>query len=104
MFSTRGRDGLPAPLNARNVRRRVLDPVVDALGLGWVSFHTFRNTYASLLFGEGVDIKTVQTWLGHADPAFTLRTYVHLMDRGVREAPAGLSVGIVAPGQSITQG
>jgi hypothetical protein len=22
-------------------------------------------------------------WLGHADPAFTLRTYVHLMDEGV---------------------
>jgi len=22
-------------------------------------------------------------WLGHADPAFTLRTYVHLLDAGV---------------------
>ena len=22
-------------------------------------------------------------WLGHADPAFTLRTYVHLMDEGI---------------------
>ena len=25
----------------------------------------------------------MQEWLGHADPAFTLRTYVHLMDEGV---------------------
>jgi hypothetical protein len=24
----------------------------------------------------------VQEWLGHADPAFTLRTYVHLLDDG----------------------
>jgi hypothetical protein len=25
-------------------------------------------------------------WLGHADPGFTLRTYVHLMDAGVGDA------------------
>jgi hypothetical protein len=25
----------------------------------------------------------VSKWLGHADPAFTLRTYVHLMDGGL---------------------
>lgn len=25
-------------------------------------------------------------WLGHADPAFTLRTYVHLMDGGLGDA------------------
>jgi hypothetical protein len=25
----------------------------------------------------------VQEWLGHADPGFTLRTYVHLLDAGV---------------------
>lgn len=28
-------------------------------------------------------VKQVAEWLGHADPAFTLRTYVHLMDAGV---------------------
>ena len=48
-----------------------------------VTFHTFRHTCASLLFDDGRNIKQVQEWLGHADPAFTLRTYVHLMDAGV---------------------
>jgi integrase len=48
-----------------------------------VSFHTFRHTCASLLFDDGRNIKQIQEWLGHADPAFTLRTYVHLMDAGV---------------------
>jgi integrase len=48
-----------------------------------VTFHTFRHTCASLLFDDGRNIKQVQEWLGHADPAFTLRTYVHLMDEGV---------------------
>jgi hypothetical protein len=28
-------------------------------------------------------MKQVQEWLGHADPSFTQRTYVHLMDAGV---------------------
>lgn len=48
-----------------------------------VTFHTFRHTCASLLFDGGRNIKQVQEWLGHADPGFTLRTYVHLMDAGV---------------------
>jgi hypothetical protein len=48
-----------------------------------VSFHAFRHTYASLLFEEGRNIRQVSEWLGHADPAFTLRTYVHLLDAGV---------------------
>ena len=32
---------------------------------------------------RGRNIKQVSRWLGHADPAFTLRTYVHLMDEGI---------------------
>jgi hypothetical protein len=28
-------------------------------------------------------VKQVQAWLGHADPGFTLKTYIHLMDAGV---------------------
>jgi integrase len=52
----------------------------------WVAFHTFRHTCASLLFEAGRDVKQVASWLGHADPAFTLRTYVHLMDGGIGDA------------------
>ena len=74
----------------RNVRR-VLDRGVGRLQAPtrgrctWVSFHTFRHTCASLLFEGGKNIKQVSRWLGHADPAFTLRTYVHLMDDGLGE-------------------
>lgn len=31
-------------------------------------------------------MKQVSEWLGHADPAFTLRRYIHLMDAGVSDA------------------
>jgi integrase len=65
------------------VASKVLRPASRGVGLRWVTFHTFRHTCASLLFEGGRNVKQVQEWLGHADPGFTLRTYVHLMDDGV---------------------
>lgn len=51
----------------------------------WVGFHTFRHTCASLLFAQGRNAVQVQRWLGHHSAAFTLATYVHLLDGGVGE-------------------
>lgn len=48
--------------------------------------HAFRHTCASLLFAGGYNVKQVSGWLGHADPVFTLRTYVHLLGDGVGDA------------------
>ena len=31
-------------------------------------------------------MKQVASWLGHADPGFTLRRYIHLMDDGIGDA------------------
>lgn len=73
-------------LAEQNVRSRVLRPTVSALGLDWVTPHTFRHTCASLLFDGGKNIKQVQEWLGHANARFTLDTYVHLMDEGLGAA------------------
>ena len=89
VFASRaGTELLPA-----NVFRRVLAPAAVEIGLtvpgkngkprSAVSFHTFRHTCASLLFAAGCSVKQVQEFLGHASAAFTLETYVHLMDEGV---------------------
>jgi integrase len=75
-----------AQLSPSNVWRRTLKPTRDAVGLPWVTFHSFCHTCASLLFEAGRNVKQVSEWLGHADPAFTLRTYIHLMDTGVGDA------------------
>jgi transcriptional regulator with XRE-family HTH domain len=87
------RDGAPAfativgtELNRANVASRILKPTAKTAGVPWARFHTFRHTCASLLFEEGRNVKQVAEWLGHADPAFTLRTYVHLLDDGVGDA------------------
>jgi integrase len=42
-------------------------------------FHALRHHFASVLLHEGVDIAALASYLGHQDPGFTLRTYVHLM-------------------------
>jgi integrase len=69
----------------RNIRR-VLDGVTERAGVPWAGFHTFRHTCASVLFESGKNIRQVSEWLGHSDPSFTLRTYVHLMDAGLGDA------------------
>jgi integrase len=66
--------------------RRVLEPARDAAGVPWATFQTFRHTCASILFAEGRNPKQVQMWLGHSDPGFTLRAYVHLIDDGLGDA------------------
>jgi integrase len=100
----------------QNVYRRVLAPAAISIGLAvdvegrdvkprkrsMVSFHTFRHTCASLLFDTGRNVKQVQEWLGHADPGFTLRTYVHLMDAGVGEAVDLTDLPKSAPAESET--
>jgi len=88
VFTTATGEGLSRP----NVANRVLSPAAKAPGLivdrdgvevPWVSFHTFRRTWASLLFENGRNVKQVSEWWGHADPSFTLSTYVHLLHEGI---------------------
>ncbi len=66
--------------------KRVIVAAPAGPGLEWVHFHTFRHTCASMLFESGKNIRQVCDWLGHADPAFRLRTYVHLVDSGLGDA------------------
>jgi integrase len=74
-----------SPLMPNNVFRRVLQPARQAANLPWVGFHAFRHTCASILFAEGGNAVQVQRWLGHHSAAFTLATYVHLLDGDLGE-------------------
>jgi integrase len=74
-----------SPLQADNLRRRALKPTAEEAGVPWISFHTLRHTCASLLFAEGRNAVQVQRWLGHHSAAFTLATYIHLLDGDLGE-------------------
>lgn len=42
--------------------------------------HMLRHTYATMLYDAGVDVKSAQKFLGHADIQTTLKIYTHLSD------------------------
>lgn len=55
--------------------------------------HALRHFYASALLDAGRSIRAVSEYLGHSNPAFTLRVYMHLMpgdDEITRDALHGL--------------
>jgi integrase len=64
--------------------KMVWRPAFEQAGLqyrfnGEDGMHALRHLYASYLLSQGVSIKELAAFLGHADEGFTLRTYVHLM-------------------------
>lgn len=40
--------------------------------------HDLRHSYCTMLYDAGVDIKTAQKWMGHADLDVTMQIYTHL--------------------------
>jgi integrase len=53
--------------------------------------HMFRHTYATILYNAGVDVKSAQRFLGHADINVTLKIYTHLSAQKETEAIAALN-------------
>ena len=42
--------------------------------------HSLRHTFASILFKNGIDVKTVSDLLGHSSTTITYNTYIHLIN------------------------
>lgn len=63
------------PLRYSNWRRRVWDPAREAAKVPDLGFHDLRRANATAMVAAGVDIKTAQARLGHADPRMTLAVY-----------------------------
>lgn len=59
-------------------------------------FHGLRHTFASVVLAAGETITQLAAWLGHSDPAFTLRTYVHFMPKSGRHGIAALGAWLSA--------
>lgn len=51
--------------------------VTKKAGVPHIRLHDARHTSATLTLMQGLDPVTVSGWLGHANVAFTMKTYVH---------------------------
>jgi len=78
------------PLDYSHWRLRQWLPATAKAGLEGAGFHDLRRANATTLVAEGIDVKTAQTRLGHADPRTTLAIYARAVPESDRAAAAAL--------------
>jgi integrase len=66
------------PAHASNHYRWFKTAAKEA-GVEWAAFHTLRHTAASRWIHTGTHIAVVSSLLGHANPGFTMKVYVHIL-------------------------
>ena len=78
---------------------RRLKPCLKAANLdGTIDLHTLRHTFGSHLIANGVDVKTVQALLGHAQLSTTVDIYAHELGTSRRrDAVATLTLPALEP-------
>jgi integrase len=72
---------LPPTAMPKLVRR-----ICRKAGLAPMRFHDLRHSHGTMLDADNTDPRTIAERLGHADPAFTMRTYTHATVR-MQRAP-----------------
>ena len=66
-------------LGARCVKKDI-DQLCEAAGIERFSAHAFRDTFATRAVESGMQAKTLQEILGHADIGITMNLYAHVME------------------------
>ena len=75
LFTTRNN----TPLNV-SLEKNAIRNVAKKAGVPEPTPHDFRHTFATRCFENGVEAKTVQTYLGHSSIATTLDIYTHVTE------------------------
>jgi len=73
------------PITSCYVRRDILHPIRERLGIPRGAFHAFRHGLGTTLMQEGVNARVVQQQLGHADLRMLAR-YAHVVPQDQRAA------------------
>jgi integrase len=61
---------------------------VEKLEVPTISLHDLRHTHATIMLKAGVPVKVVSERLGHANAAFTMSVYQHVLPGMQAEAAA----------------
>lgn len=83
------------PVDARNVIRRH-HAILKAAGVPRLRFHDLRHSAATLLLAQGVSPKYISQLLGHKQVAFTMQTYMHVIEE-VQQQTADTMDAILNP-------
>jgi len=92
-------DAKGGPLRRSSVLRREWYPLLERAGFGKerFGFHALRHTHGSHLCARGADVAAVSARLGHADAAFTYKTYVHPLATEKQRARSARAPGWTVP-------
>ncbi len=85
------------------IMRQFIQPVARKLGIGDISWHTFRHTYSTLLADNGEDPKVVQELLRHSSIKVTMDIYTQAVTATKRKAQSKV-VEMIAPKKAVSQG
>ena len=78
-------------LRYRNLQR-ALENILEVNKIDHGSLHTFRHTFATILFKQGVDVKVISELLGHSDISVTYDIYTHVIESQKKKAVDVLNV------------
>ena len=77
------------------IMRMFIKPAANRLGIGNISWHTFRHTYSTLLHANGEDPKVVQELLRHSSIKVTMDIYTQAVTSAKRKAQSRVVEQIV---------
>jgi len=87
------------PISPETILRRQIRPALKKAGISKrVGFHTFRHTLGTLLRQRGIDIKTAQELLRHANPRITMEIYQQAVSEEKRVAQNRVVAGLFPGG------
>ena len=73
------------PINQSNLRK-IYNRILKNANIDRIKFHALRHTYATRLFEQNIQIKTVQVLLGHSDITTTMNIYTHVTEEVKNDA------------------
>jgi integrase len=76
---------------------QAFERIARRAGVPVIRLHDLRHTHGTLLIKDGVPVKVVSERLGHANIAFTIETYQHVLP-GMQHDAAEAFQALIAPG------
>lgn len=79
------RDAIDAVVKKHNKDKK------EGEGLPHITLHNFRHTFCTKLIREGVNLKAVQTVMGHSKISMTMDVYTHISKQDVKNEFSSIS-------------